>query len=228
MLQRYQYDYLFLIFKLCFIIICLCLILFCSAYTLYVGYPIAESGYEKDYCDVKLLSTKDFPHFFFIFPHIFKWKMFKLKCHRMLSVIVFCGLNICLTVTMWDSDFATLLLNFLAVNLIYYLVHYVLIKLLVHREFTLKCRSIQPLVYLVLFFLVSGVSILYFRIDLTEWRKSAAYSREGNDKCTLWDFYDEHDVWHWYSAVAIFFLYMTLLTMDDGVEDILHSELKLI
>lgn len=200
-------------------------IIFFSVYTLYLGYPIAA---KNELTDVILSSRKDIPTNFVLFPNFSNWKMFQLKWHRMISVTVFWGVNIPLTLKIWDSDFATLLLHFLIANLIYYLLHYVLIKLLVHREFTLKCRSIQPLVYLVLTTVVSCVAVLYFSIDLTEWRKSAAYSRKGNDKCTLWNFYDEHDIWHMYSAVAILFLYMTLLTMDDGVQDTLQSELKLI
>lgn len=154
--------------------------------------------------------------------------MFPFRWHRMISVVVFWVVNLLLTLNIWVLDFATLLLHFLIANLIYYILHYVLIKLLVHREFTLQSRSLQPLVFLILTVVVSFVSLLYFTIDLTEWRKSAAYSREGNSNCKLWNFYDEHDIWHMYSAVAILFLYMTLLTIDDGVQDIPESELKLI
>ncbi|KAG4076386.1 hypothetical protein HA402_005829 [Bradysia odoriphaga] len=132
-----------------------------------------------------------------------------------------------LTLTIWNFDFATLLLHYLIANLSYYLLHYVLVKF-VHREFAVNCRSLQPLLYLVLTCVVSVVSMFYFKVDLTEWRKSAAYSREGNGECILWNFYDEHDIWHMYSAVAIFFLYMTLLTMDDGVQNIRQDQLKLI
>lgn len=225
MLQRYQLDFLLLIFKICFVIIHLYFIAFFSVYTLYVGYPITANN---DLEVVILSSRKEIPRFLLIFPNFCKWKMFKLRWHRLFSVIVFWFVNVPLTLNIWVSDFATLLLHFLIANLIYYLLHYVFIKLLVHREFTLNCRSMQPLVYLVLTIGVSSVAVFYFNIDLTEWRKSAAYSREGNGRCSLWSFYDEHDIWHMYSAVAILFLYMTLLTMDDGVQDISQSELKLI
>lgn len=225
MLERYQFDYHLRIFKICIMIIHVYFIGFFSVYTLYVGYPIASN---KHFGNVILSSRKDIPHFLIIFPNLCKWKMFKLRWHRLISVIVFCIVNLLQTLNIWVSDFATLLLHFLISNLIYYLLHYVLIKLFVHREFKLNFRSMQPLVYLVLTIGVSFVALIYFKIDLTEWRKSAAYSREGNGKCTLWNFYDEHDIWHMYSAVAIFFLYMTLLTMDDGVQGVRQSNLKLI
>lgn len=201
MLERYQFDYHLRIFKICIITIHVYFIGFFSVYTLYVGYPIA---FTKHSGNVILSSRKDIPHFLIIFPNLCQWKMFKLRWHRLISVIFFCTVNLFQTLNIWVSDFATLLLHFLISNLIYYLV------------------------YLVLTIGVSIVALLYFKIDLTEWRKSAAYSREGNGKCMLWNFYDAHDIWHEYSAVAIFFLYMTLLTMDDGVQGIRQSNLKLI
>lgn len=213
-------------------IIHLYFIAFFSAYTLCVGYRITvsyrftESSWVK--IEVIMSSMKTIPHCLIIFPNFLKWKMFKLRWHRLVSVIVFWAVNLYLTLNIWVLDFATLLLYFLIANLVYYLFHYILIKLLLHREFSLKCRSMQPLVYFVLTICVSCVAFLYFQIDLTEWRKSAAFSREGNNKCTLWNFYDEHDIWHMCSAVAILFLYMTLLTMDDGVQDIDQDELRLI
>lgn len=178
--------------------------------------------------DILLSSRRDIPTFLFIFPNVFKFAMVKFRVHRVLSVIFFCIANVAVAVNVCYLDFASGILRFLIVNLFYYLIHYILIKLLVHREFNWSFRSIQPLIYFIATISFGLVSNQYFKIDLTEWRKSAAYSREGNSDCTLWDFYDEHDIWHMLSSVAIFFLYMTLLTLDDGVQDVSKERLMLI
>jgi len=49
-----------------------------------------------------------------------------------------------------------------------------------------------------------------FNINLTEWRATAAESRTLNQPCSkFWShFYDDHDVWHFFSAVALFFFFM--------------------
>ncbi|KAJ6645504.1 Cholesterol uptake protein 1 [Pseudolycoriella hygida] len=219
MLERYQLYSLLYIFKICLLVIHFYFIGFLSVYILYLGYPIT---YDRN-----LSCAGDIPHVFFIFPNFRRFARLTFRWHRLISVFFYCLINIALAVTILTFDFATLLLHFLIGNLIYYLLHYVLIKF-VHGEFNLKCRSLQPLIYLLLTAVVSLISMHYFKIDLTEWRKSAAYSREGNGECVLWNFYDEHDIWHMYSAVAILFLYMTLLTMDDGVQDIPQNQLKLI
>ena len=40
-------------------------------------------------------------------------------------------------------------------------------------------------------------------------------SRNLNDECVLLDFFDFHDLWHFSSAAAIFFAFVTMLTVDD-------------
>ena len=38
-----------------------------------------------------------------------------------------------------------------------------------------------------------------------------AKSRDGNRKCMLFDFFDSHDVWHFLSAMSMFFGFMVSL-----------------
>lgn len=152
--------------------------------------------------------------------------MFEIRWHRIISVIFFWLINIAVALQIWFLDFATGILRFLIINLIYYLLHYIIIKLFVYREFNFRSfRSIQPLLYFIATIILGVISYSYFKIDLTEWRKSAAGSRAGNGECIFMDFYDEHDIWHMMSSLAILCLYMTLLTLDDGVQDLDRDEL---
>ncbi|KAF4020759.1 hypothetical protein G4228_012321 [Cervus hanglu yarkandensis] len=45
-----------------------------------------------------------------------------------------------------------------------------------------------------------------------------AESREKNRECTLLDFFDDHDIWHFLSATALFFSFLVLLTLDDDLD----------
>ena len=45
------------------------------------------------------------------------------------------------------------------------------------------------------------VSSLYFQL-------TPAVSREGNKDCILMGFYDAHDVWHFLSAISLFFSFL--------------------
>jgi hypothetical protein len=46
---------------------------------------------------------------------------------------------------------------------------------------------------------------------------SQAQSREKNMDCILGDFYDNHDLWHFFSSLAVYFLALTLLVLDDDL-----------
>ena len=48
---------------------------------------------------------------------------------------------------------------------------------------------------------------------------SAAQSRNSNKECEIFGFYDYHDIWHFLSAAGLFFCYMLLLTLDEGLLD---------
>ena len=60
-------------------------------------------------------------------------------------------------------------------------------------------------------------SLYFFFQHLTSWQKTPAQSRAGNRECILMAFYDAHDVWHFLSAISLFFSFMILLILDDDV-----------
>ena len=46
---------------------------------------------------------------------------------------------------------------------------------------------------------------------------SPAQSREKNAECKFLDFYDNHDLWHFFSSLALFLAFTGLLTIDDDL-----------
>ena len=44
---------------------------------------------------------------------------------------------------------------------------------------------------------------------------SPSQSREKNAECIFLDFYDNHDLWHFFSAVGLFFMFLMVLTIED-------------
>ncbi|XP_070548975.1 SID1 transmembrane family member 1-like [Ptychodera flava] len=70
--------------------------------------------------------------------------------------------------------------------------------------------------HLLYIFLANAAWYIGFYISM---KKTPAESREGNRDCLLFDFYDDHDVWHMLSACGLFFTFMILLTLDDDIDD---------
>ena len=69
-------------------------------------------------------------------------------------------------------------------------------------------------------------ALYYFRRDTKNDEKSPAQSREHNRDCSLANFYDFHDIWHFLGSVGLFLNLMVLLTLDDGLKDKLKSDDK--
>ena len=59
----------------------------------------------------------------------------------------------------------------------------------------------------------------YFQHSNSSRRESAAQSRNLNNDCIFMNFFDSHDLWHFFSASAVFMASLGLLTVDDDLLD---------
>ena len=124
------------------------------------------------------------------------------------------------------------LLNILAGNLILYLIYYLVRKKCCHstesqyitnKKWTL-CSKIQipPLIspgsfFAILALFFGAVAISFYVNRSANRNYTPAESRDLNSDCVVLDFYDNHDVWHFFSAAGIFMAFMALLTVDDDL-----------
>ncbi|XP_014230770.1 SID1 transmembrane family member 1-like [Trichogramma pretiosum] len=114
----------------------------------------------------------------------------------------------------YDQDFATYLLMILMSNLLLYTFFYIVMKLINGERILL-----QPGMYILLASVTWGGALYFFINKSITWAKSPAKSRVFNRPCLLYNFYDYHDIWHFLSALAMFFSFMVLLTLDDDLAD---------
>ena len=55
-----------------------------------------------------------------------------------------------------------------------------------------------------------------------------AESRNLNSECLLpYLSYDNHDVWHALGAVALFFIFLMIMTLDDGLFNVRRDKIKI-
>ncbi len=65
-----------------------------------------------------------------------------------------------------------------------------------------------------------GTSSLYFfNNEVKSYEVEPAISRTYNQRCILFDTYDAHDIWHILSSFGLFFIFLSMLTIDDGVRN---------
>lgn len=81
-------------------------------------------------------------------------------------------------------------------------------------------------VFIVFALIFAGLSIHFFRNEHKNRSLTPAESRNLNEECAFMDFFDNHDIWHFCSASAMFMVFLGLLTMDDYLQDIPQDELE--
>ena len=108
------------------------------------------------------------------------------------------------------GDFASFLLGVLIANVMMYTVFYILMKLRYREGFS------WPTVCYIFISFFTWIGAMYFFFNKsTSWALTQAQSKHYNQKCKLFNFYDNHDIWHFLSAGSLFLSFMILLTWDD-------------
>ncbi|XP_039185725.1 SID1 transmembrane family member 2 isoform X5 [Crotalus tigris] len=114
---------------------------------------------------------------------------------------------------MRPNDFASYLLAIGICNLLLYFAFYIIMKLRSGERLLLV-----SLLCIVCTSVVWGFALFFFFQGLSTWQKTPAESREHNRECLLLGFFDDHDVWHFLSSIAMFGSFLVLLTMDDDLD----------
>ncbi|CAF1533549.1 unnamed protein product, partial [Didymodactylos carnosus] len=99
-------------------------------------------------------------------------------------------------------------------NLLLYLTWYIIMKLIHREKFTRF-----PVIYLITATIFWGFSLYFFFREVKSYEVPAAISRTRNKQCIVLNFFDDHDVWHILSSFSMFFSFLTLLTLDDGIRN---------
>jgi hypothetical protein len=195
-----------------FIFLHIVLVLILSVYLYYLGYirdpnnnPVTDSAIFRQ-CGI-LKKIRNDPLVVFKPSH-------GSRLTFILPLIAF-NLAISISQILGKNPFPTYLVYIFAGNMMLYFVYYVAMK--VYHGEAFNVQFVQPFIYLCFSFALGSLGILYFLDKKYDASLSPAKSRALNAPCMIGNFYDTHDVWHFLSAGSIFFFFMTLLTLDDGI-----------
>ncbi len=108
-------------------------------------------------------------------------------------------------------------------NFLLALLYYSITKFVYCEWPTLDLRWIA---YFLLALILWITAAVYYSQSVTNWLKSPAASRDGNEECIILDFYDSHDLWHFLSAFALFFSFVMLMNLDDNQQVVCRSKLR--
>ncbi|KAJ3650386.1 hypothetical protein Zmor_016489 [Zophobas morio] len=119
-----------------------------------------------------------------------------------------------------QKDFALFLLAVFMANTLLYFFFYIIMKY-IHKERVNKLAWF----FLALSWLCAASAMYFFLHRSISWSKTPAESRKFNQECAFLRFYDFHDIWHFLSAIGMFFTFMVLLTLDDDLSHTHRSKI---
>uniref|UniRef100_A0A914XMH3 Uncharacterized protein n=1 Tax=Plectus sambesii TaxID=2011161 RepID=A0A914XMH3_9BILA len=111
------------------------------------------------------------------------------------------------------KNFASFLLMPFVGNLTLYLAYYLFMKKLHHEHIRLR-----TIAFILLASASWGASLYFFMNNVSDWIETPANSRTLNRECVLFHFYDNHDIWHFLSAMSLFFSFNIFLSLDDDLK----------
>uniref|UniRef100_A0A4W5PUV8 SID1 transmembrane family member 2 n=1 Tax=Hucho hucho TaxID=62062 RepID=A0A4W5PUV8_9TELE len=118
------------------------------------------------------------------------------------------------------NDFASYLLAIAICNLLLYFAFYIIMKLRSGER--IQCMAMVCILFTAV---VWGFALFFFFQGLSTWQKTPAESREHNRECIVLSFFDDHDIWHFLSSIAMFGSFLVLLTMDDDLDDVQRDKI---
>ncbi|XP_036418784.1 SID1 transmembrane family member 2 isoform X2 [Colossoma macropomum] len=118
------------------------------------------------------------------------------------------------------NDFASYLLAIAICNLLLYFAFYIIMKLRSGER--IHCLALVCILFTAV---VWGFALFFFFQGLSTWQKTPAESREHNRDCILLSFFDDHDIWHFLSSIAMFGSFLVLLTMDDDLDSVQRDKI---
>ena len=127
-----------------------------------------------------------------------------------------------------DGAVSNVLLGIFMANFFGYLAYYFVMKCYLRFYKKVKWESVSVLTWIYLLLtLLSGVpaSYIFFFTKERTTTLSPSQSRQLNSECIVM-FFDRHDVWHFGSALGLFFSFMTLLTLEDNNTDTVWEDIR--
>lgn len=106
-------------------------------------------------------------------------------------------------------------------NLFMYFIYYIVMKK-VSKERISRLAMVIGIVQLVLW-----MSAGYLFVNKTKTtRVTPAQSRNMNQECLVGNIFDGHDIWHFLSSAGLFFHFVLLLIIDDGLSQSPRAEIN--
>ncbi|KAL7636177.1 UNVERIFIED_CONTAM: hypothetical protein RMT77_012934 [Armadillidium vulgare] len=101
-------------------------------------------------------------------------------------------------------------------NMLFYLLNYIVTKVFVCKE----KGTVLSWIYLSVSAILWGVALFFLFIENSDVETTPAISHSINAGCRLFDVFSAHDIWHVTSAFALYTSLLGILTLDDDLVEV--------
>ena len=180
------------------------LVLFGSIYIYFgVEYDLNNRSLKTLYNNIRAINRKTLPKFLLV-----------------LGINIFTlGMYIWAVIT--KPNFTDWMLAVFIINMLIYFLYYIVQKI-INRE-TIK---LIWWIILVIDIVIFSLSLVYFTHSTTDKLLTPEQSRELNKKCVLFNYFDDHDIWHFLSAMGLFLFVFLIYRIDDPLNNLTYSEIS--
>ena len=140
------------------------------------------------------------------------------KFRRFLACLVVVIVNVVLAaffLSQRKPGVSRYLLLILIGNMTLYVMYYACMKIAHKTKNTNESISVLSKIYFIFFIVFGAVGFYFFLEENKDQGLSPAGSRLLNRGCKVF-FFDNHDIWHFCSAGALFFIFLSVLTLEDN------------
>jgi len=165
-----------------------------------------------------------FTHVKEFFQNIINRK-FSLQLNTMIIVLLLnwitvIGSGVVGTGNLSTIEFGTVVVVMTLINITGYYTYYILQKRK-HGEHLPYINIAINIIFLIFMF----VGFYYFSINVSDKNLSPELSRELNQPCVLFNFYDYHDIWHFCTAYGLGLLFYSIQFLDEDIMGISKSKI---
>jgi len=140
----------------------------------------------------------------------------------LLTILNIITLGSCIFAAFIKPNFTEWVLMISVFNLIAYFSHYMVLKN-IKKETIYLTTSLAIFINIILF----AVSIYFFVNNPTNIFETVTNSNKLNQECVLFNFFDYHDLWHFFSAVSLFLFMNIILFVDDDLHYTLEESIEI-
>ena len=110
-------------------------------------------------------------------------------------------------------DFTMWMLSLFIINMIIYFIFYVIQKIKHHEYINYKIWFL-----LVIDIILLTTAIIFFETPVSDKYLTPDESKDLNQKCIIFNYWDYHDIWHIFSATGLFIFMIIILIIDNDLE----------